>query len=326
MKFPPTYTNTPFISESLYNLDVVKTALGFIELADQDRVTLRRSSLLQSALFSARIEGNSLTQEDLAFGIRGREKEKREIERLVLGYESIDMKLPDTITKEWLLGLHKTIGENVLVEAGHFRTEESAIYNSAGVAVYLTPAPHTVPTLLSSLCEFINSSSDDPRCMAAVSHIWFEKIHPFLDGNGRVGRLVSYAILKKHGFDFGGFVPIERYIDTHRDSYYAFLGKDTQDVTDFVDFFLKALLNQAQESLAEIKKPKKENLYNLIPRQQEIAFLINEQRGMTFNAIERRFLKVARRTLHYDLRQLQKKGIIKKLGATRGVVYVPKGE
>lgn len=323
MKFPPIYTKTPSITETLYNLDVVKTALGFFEFADQDRITLRRSSLLQSALYSARIEGNRLTQEDFVFGIRGREMEKREVEQLVLGYESIDKHIPDTITKEWLLGLHKTIGENVLAESGYFRTEESAIYNSAGIAVYLTPAPHTVPNLLTSWCEFINSSSDDPRCMAAVAHIWFEKIHPFLDGNGRVGRLVSYAILKKHGYDFGGFVPIERYIDTHRDSYYAFLGKDVQDVTDFVDFFLKALLYQAQESLAEIKKPKKENQYNLIPRQQEIALLISEQRGMTFNAIQRRFLSVAKRTLHYDLRELQKKGIIKKLGATRGVVYVP---
>ena len=323
MKFPPVYRKTPSITETLYSLDVLKSAFGFMEFPHQEAIALRRSSLLQSALFSARIEGNGLTQEDLEFGVRGREKEKREIERLVTGYEAIDSHFPNEFSKDWLRNLHKQIGADVLAEAGYFRTEESAIYNAAGIAVYLTPAPQTVPVLLDAWCTYVNTSSDDPRCIAAVSHVWFEKIHPFLDGNGRMGRLISYAILKKHGFDYGGFVPIERYIDAERNSYYEFLGKETQDITDFVEFFLTALLRQANDSLAEIKKPKTYPSTTLIPRQQEIASLISEQRGMSFNAIERRFLRISKRTLHYDLRELQKKGIIKKLGTTRGVVYVP---
>ena len=65
------------------------------------------------------------------------------------------------------------------------------------------------------------------------------------DGNGRVGRLLSAYILKKGGYDFSGLVPFEQYLDEHRDDYYYFLGRDRQDVTEFVEFYLTALLAQA---------------------------------------------------------------------------------
>mgnify|MGYP001488370802 CR=1 FL=1 len=321
MKFPPIYQKSPQILQSIYHLDVLKAAFEMYTITDEQAHALRRVSLLKSGLFSARIEGNILTEDDLAFGIRGREKEKMEIEHLVQGYEYIDLHTPNEVSGSILQALHSIIGADVLSEYGHFRTEDSAIFDASGTAVYLTPAPVNIHALLEEWYTYVNTSTDDPRIVSAVSHIWFEKIHPFLDGNGRLGRLVSYYILKKHGYDFGGFVPIEEYIDTHKSEYYYSIGRDTQDVTIFVEYYLTALHMQATKTIYELQHPRIENTHRLSPRRNELYMLIREQKMMTFDSIRRRFLGVALRTLHYDLSELQKKGLIKKLGSTRGAVY-----
>jgi Fic family protein len=323
MIFPPIFTQTSKIKQLLYDLDVTKTAYGLHPVSKETEVSLRRKSLLKSSLYSARIEGNTLGLDDIHdLETDSQDREKTEISNLVRAYECLPQIVSETITIDLIKSLHKKVMENLSSDAGYLRTEESAIYNQAGVAVYLTPAPQQIFSLLLEFCIFNGNSEDSIPVRAAISHIWFEKIHPFMDGNGRVGRLLSALILKKDGYDFGGLVPFEEFLEKNRDDYYYFLGKDKQDVTGFIEFYLFALLSQARVSLAgSVQVPEFDPYGNLLPRRAEIMRIIEDHKIITFNFLSRRFRAVPVRTLHNDLSQLIKAGLVQKMGTTRGVNY-----
>jgi len=143
-----------------------------------------------------------------------------------------------------------------------------------------------------------------------------------LDGNGRLGRLLAVFILKQGGFDFRGLLSLEEYLEKNRESYYRFLAINKKDITDFVEFFLEAVANQAEKTIAglkEINQEKEEDF--LLPRRREILEIIRDHQIVSFDFIKRRFPKVAPSTLHYDLRKLIEEGFVKKLGSTRAVRY-----
>jgi Fic family protein len=322
MKFPPTFTITDKCAKSLYALDILKSAYQLHPLPEKSAAAIRRQSILKSSLFSARIEGNPMTLEEVNAGQTDEnDLHLAEIGNIVSAYSYLDTHKGEPVTKTILTDLHRLVMQGISPSAGHFRTEDSAIFNQAGVAVYLAPAPAKIPQLLDRLISWCNDNPAAPPVAAAVTHIWFEKIHPFEDGNGRVGRLISTLILKKSGSDFGGIVPFEEYLDNHRQAYYDALGKDVQDVTRFVEFFLDALITQARQSLQEASNPPEIKYPNLLPRRAEIMEILHDHRTVSFDFLARRFRKIPTRTLHYDLEQLVKAGLVKKLGSTRGAVY-----
>lgn len=326
MKFPPVFTYTAKVKQLLYNLDVLKAGYELHPITAIQIVNLRRASLLKSSLYSARIEGNPLELSDVDDIQQGnQDRHTIEVSNLVSAYEQLSGAIAADVTIDTLKKLHSFVLRDISGEAGRLRTEESAIYDQAGTAVYLTPAPQNVRSLLTDLCVYVNTDSDRPPVAAGLAHIWFEKIHPFLDGNGRVGRLLSAYILHRGGYDFSGLVPFEQYLDEHRDDYYYFLGRDRQDVTEFVEFYLTALISQARVSLTAAHESGKPDKYaQLLPRRAEIMRLIEDHKIVTFDFLSRRFRAVPVRTLHNDLAQLTKAGLVIKMGSTRGVSYAVK--
>lgn len=328
MKFPPTYTKMPRIEALILELEALKKAFTYLNLPKQTITYLRRASILKSALYSARIEGNPLRIEDVSAAnlVTPHSRRKREVANIARAFTLVDQHGAQPLTLAFLKELHGIVLSSLSEEAGSLRQEESAIFNQAGVAVYLTPAPQQVRLLLDGLLAYCNTKDDHPAVRSAVAHIWFEKIHPFEDGNGRVGRLLSHAVLREEGYDVGGVVPLEEYLDEHRQEYYDALARDTSDVTDFVEFFLDALVWQAKKTLEQATTPIPTHRVELLPRRAEILDVIRDHRMISFDEIARRFRVVSAGTLHYDLAQLVKKGYVKKLGSTRGVVYVPGDE
>jgi Fic family protein len=325
MKFPPYYTRSEKINKLIYEIDVLKGAYALHPMTKTQELELQRKSVLKSSLFSARIEGNPLTLSDLKFSKveESPQRHTHEVANIANALETIlkDKEVP--IGLDSLRKVHAIILDGLSNEASHVRTDESAIYNQAGIAVYLAPTPRIILTLLDGWYVYCNSSLDPVPIKAAMAHIWFEKIHPFLDGNGRVGRIITNLILVKGGYGFGGIVPFEEYLDNHRDEYYEAIAIDRPDVTEFVVFFLEAFLAQGRKALAEAAEPLVDPFPNLLPRRAEILSIVKEHKLVSFNFIARRFQAIPERTLHYDLAQMVKEGWIKKLGSTRGVVYVP---
>ncbi len=324
MLIPPNYILTAKISQLLSSIEASKEVINSIEIPKELETNIRRKSTLKSSLFSARIEGNTLTLDELPKAPSKSQKLKEVFNILkalnwVYERRSKDLKLQD------ILRLHQMVMVGLVQkqDVGKFRTEVGAIFNSAGIAIYLPPRPTQILPLIKRLINFSNAEKEQfVPIKASLIHYTFEKIHPFLDGNGRVGRLLLQAILQKEGYGMKGILPLEEYLDNHRSEYYSVLESSEKDVTNYVEFILESIAETAKEiKLQFLKKDEVKVEDLLLPRRAEILNIIKEHGILNFDTIRRRFLLVNERTLRYDLKKLADANLIKKRGTTKGVYY-----
>lgn len=285
-------------------------------------MNIKRQSILKSSLFSARIEGNNLTLDNLQSESSQNQK-KIEVFNILKALNLVLEKKTKNITLRQILELHEITMHNLSENPGRFRQEVSAIFNTAGIAVYMPPPPSQIQLLMEKLLKFLNSDKERfTPIKACLSHFVFEKIHPFIDGNGRVGRLLLQSILNKGGYGMRGMLSLEEYLDSHRSLYYNGLENSEKGVTDYLEFMLEAISITAKTAKNKIIQ-KREFISSdfLLPRRAEILAIIKDHRLVNFDQIRRRFFAVNERTLRYDLKKLADGGFIIKLGTTKGVCY-----
>lgn len=323
MQIPPHYIVTAEMLSFISKIEVLRLHFASFNLASSLKEKIRSVSLLKSSLFSARIEGNPLELIDLDSRDADRLK-KMEVFNIMEAVNFIETKVKKgKLSKDLLLDLHAHTLKNISPDAGHFRKETSAIFNQAGVAVYIPPSPSGILQLLNKLLIYINSDKEKfPLIAAFISHLIFEKIHPFLDGNGRVGRVLIGAVLKAKGWNINFSVPFEEYLDIHKSEYYLHLDKGLKDTNDYLIFMLEAYFYQLGKIKEQIEEEvlKKESIF-LPPRQEEIYQIIKDHGVVSFDSVKRRFLKVPSRTLRYDLKKLVDKELVEISGKTRGRYY-----
>ena len=319
------YHKTTRIEKNIIRIEVARKVIELLPQLPHIETSMRHQSLLKSSLFSARIEGNTLRAEEVERPRRksSRSVEKSEVFNILSALRWIySSRAPKKIKIDTILRMHRFVLNGISQDAGRFRSVPSAIFNTAGVAIYMTPPPSQINALMQKLVTITNVSKEHGVIQAARSHFAFEKIHPFLDGNGRVGRLLSSLILKNAGYGFRGLIVLEEYLNDQREEYYDLLGTLQKDITDFIAFFSEAVAISSEKAVEMLKKIKEEKPQDtLLPRRREILDIIVDHKLISFDSIKRRFHSVPESSLHYDLRMLIKKGFIKKLGATRGVLY-----
>lgn len=329
MKIPPLYKITREIHAVLRKIESHKHFFISLFIPPGVKKKLQRLSLLKSSLFSARIEGNPLTIE--TFDSTPATQKKIEVSNIMSAVKYIESKIKvgKPITEKSILVLHTIVMKNLAVETGFFRKEMSAIFNKAGNAVYLPPNPTQINALISQLFVYINKNEEkSPLIQALLAHLIFEKIHPFLDGNGRVGRLLIQAVLKARGYDFSLFIPCEEYLDEHKGDYYHYLDIGMKDTNAYLRFMLDGFFTQLEKvkNVLTQELEKKEEILLLPPRQEEMYRIIKDHRVVSFDFLRRRFLKVPARTLRYDLKKLVKNEYVVKIGKTKGSYYKVKVE
>ena len=315
------YTTNPRIVELIARINTYKTLFEKFPKLPQIHENLLRRSTLKSSLFSAKIEGNTLELYDIEFGST-KSKERRAVLQIFSALKLLRSH-KTLITEEFICKLHSIIMDGLTSDLGRYRHEPSAIFNSEGFDVYIPPPPQKVPKLMDELITYLNISDAD-LSRIAVAHFVFEKIHPFLDGNGRIGRILMNWQLARLGFGFAGLISFEEYLENSRERYYDGLSIKGHDITQFIEFILEAIAVSSEKVILELQEKKEEKIEDtLLPRRSEILLMIREHSMMSFDQIKRRFLAVNSRTLHYDLEHLIKKRLIRKLGSTKGTVYVP---
>ena len=321
MRIPLVFTITPAILALLSEIDSLRLYSQKIDLQKNISFSITRNSLLKSSLYSARIEGNSLSE--LTMNQNSSDTETLEIMNIMRALEYIDSEKLSEISHTTIKKLHALVGVNIFQSKGVYRKEASAIFNAAGTVVYMPPPASQVIPQMEKLIHYVQGENDFPLITAFIAHLLFEKIHPFLDGNGRVGRSLIFAILKTKKYEVSFPVTIEEYLDLHRDEYYDALLLGTTHIEVYLTFMLTAYLRQMKVSLERLElilqKPQK--LQELTARQEEIYHIIQEQGAVSLNFISRRFIKVPERTLRNDLAKLLKKKLIIKIGSTKGVQY-----
>ncbi len=321
MLVPPKYRLTPNLSELLSSIEASRQVIDSITIPPEIENNIRRQSTLRSSVYSARIEGNELTLDSLDSSSKN--QQKVEIFNILKALNLLNKKSKKDIVLKDVLELHSITLDSLHPDAGKIRTNAEAIFNSAGIAIYMPPPPKQVPVFLNKLIKYVNTGRERfIPVKAALAHFTFEKIHPFEEGNGRVGRLLMQKILKQGGYGMKGLLSLEEYLDNHRAEYYRALEEPEKDLTDYVVFMLTSIDETAKKAKEMVlQKQKVEITDYLLPRRAEILNIIREQRMVNFDQLRRRFMAVNPRTLRYDLKKLQDAGLIKKRGTTKGVYY-----
>lgn len=324
MVIPPKYFLTPKISQLLQSIEVSKEVINSVDIPKELEINIRRKSTLKSSLFSARIEGNTLTLDELP-KTPSKSQRTQEVFNILKALNWVYERRAKDLTIKDILKLQQMVmaGLSEKQDLGKFRIGLGAIFNSSGIAIYLPPRPAQILPLIKRLIKFANSEKEQfVPIKATLIHYTFEKIHPFLDGNGRVGRLLLQAVLQKEGYGMKGILPLEEYLDNHRSEYYSVLELTDKDVTDYVEFILEAISETAKEVKKEFLKKDEIKIEDLLlPRRAEILNIIKDHGMANFDIIRRRFMAVNERTLRYDLKKLVDSGLIKKRGTTKGVYY-----
>ncbi len=325
MLIPPVYRLTAKITKLLASIEASKEVIDAITIPPEIEKNIRRKSTLKSSLFSARIEGNPLTLEELA---KSSETQKKlEVMNIFKAINFIRQKGARDITNSEILEIHKIVmsGLENPENTGVYRNNMEAIFNEAGIAIYMPPPPRRVPKLIDKLIKYTKSQKEKfVPIKASLAHYTFEKIHPFLDGNGRVGRLLMQKILIQGGYGMKGLLALEEYIDNYKSEYYRMLEEPEKDTTDYLIFMLTAIDETAKKAKKLVTQKQEADVTDyLLPRRAEIYNIIRDHKLVQFDQIKRRFAKVSPRTLRYDLKKLQDQGLVRKRGTTKGVYYEP---
>ena len=173
-----------------------------------------------------------------------------------------------------------------------------------------------------------------PVLKSGVVHYEFVRIHPFVDGNGRVGRALSTFILFQEGYDIRKFFSLEEYFDNEASRYYTALQsveRNEGDVTEWLEYFTEGLaieLNKIKEKIEKISVDSnlKQKLGGapvmLSDRQLKIMEYIQKAGYLQNNGFKQLFPMVSEDTVLNELKYLIKQGLIKKSGSTKGAKYI----
>ena len=216
---------------------------------------LRRKNRIQTIHGSLAIEHNTLTVEQVTAVINGKTvlappQDIEEVKNAFKIYELLDTLNPVSIDD--LLKAHRVLMKGLVDSAGEFRTKSVGIVDSnSGEIVHFGALPNVVPQLTEGLIEWLDKSDYHPLVNACVFHYEFEVIHPFLDGNGRLGRLWHTLILSKWNPIFA-YIPIESMIFKNQKEYYSVIKNcdNKADSTEFIIFML-GLIKQALIDIEE---------------------------------------------------------------------------
>ena len=313
------FNNTESINRYLIEIEGLKLSWESVKVLPQIEEKILRQSILRSAVFSARIEGNPLMVSNID-RFDDKEIHKIEINNLLSAYHKLNINQPvSNLSIAYIKNLHQEVMRGISLMAGKFRQEPWAVYDGSGKVIHLAPFFGEVPRLMEEYIGYLKESEAHPVILAAIGQFILEKIHPFADGNGRVGRLISATILKQGGYDFKGLLAVEEYTDEHREAYYYAL-EPSADMTEFIEYFLNSMIVSGKKILPKLMQTPV-STPGLSARREEILETIADHPICSFDFLSRRFAGVNPKTLHYDLRQMLKMGLIVKMGATRGVVY-----
>ena len=217
-----------------------------IRMEQPDALMLRKANRIKTIHSSLAIEGNTLTESEVADIIDGKQvvapiKQIQEVKNAIRTYELYPTLNPFDMKD--LLKAHGVMMEALIDNPGAFRRSGVGVFGESGL-VHLAPPADRVPYLMSELFEWLSKSDDHLLVRSSVFHYEFEFIHPFMDGNGRMGRLWQSLILGRLHPLFE-HLPIENMVYANQQKYYdAITASSAQGQSGpFIEFMLGEILN-----------------------------------------------------------------------------------
>lgn len=316
----------PFkITDEIINL-VAQIAEKIGELKSFEKsplhVELRKENRIKTIHSSLAIENNSLSVEQITAIIEGKRvlgspNEIQEVKNAVQAYDLLLELNP--YEKKDLLRAHQLMMSELVEHSGKYRNGGVGIFDGKEV-VHLAPPADRVPFLMADLFEWLWESSVHPLIKSCVFHYEFEFIHPFEDGNGRMGRLWQTVILKEWKSIFA-WIPVESLVKENQAEYYnALNSSDTAaDSTKFIEFMLILILRTVDEIISTERAAKKitaKITIKITANQRKILDEIRKNPFITQEELSAK-LGIARLNIIKNMKKLQENNIIRRIGATK---------
>lgn len=299
------------ISEKIGEISALENTERTVQLRKKNRIRTIHSSLA--------IENNSLTIEQITAIIEGKRvlgppNEIQEVKNAVQAYELLLNLNP--YKQNDLLKAHQLMMNDLVKHNGKYRKGGVGIFDGKGV-VHVAPPADRVPFLMNDLFDWLKSSDAHPLIKSCVFHYEFEFIHPFEDGNGRMGRLWQTVILTEWKPIFA-WLPIETLIKENQKLYYKALGisDSNADSTEFIEFMLSIILKTIKEIITTELKITQKITQKITVNQQKIIDSIKNNPYITQEELAE-IVGIARLNIIKNMKKLQEQNIIKRIGADK---------
>ncbi|MDO8621084.1 MAG: Fic family protein [Candidatus Levybacteria bacterium] len=336
----------------LRNIGVIEAAKEIIDhapLLPYYEKQFRQDALVRTVHHGTHIEGNELNlnqAEKILAGqdVVARERDIKEVINYRKAMEYISefkiLNLKFKMTEGVLQDIHKITVDKILPsdKCGEFRKTQVVVKNSStGQVSFRPPIAIAVPVQIKELMAFINNLEQQdihPVLRSGIVHYELVRIHPFIDGNGRVARALSTLILFLEGYDIRKFFSLEEYFDSDSGRYYEALqsvAKNAGDLTKWLEYFTEGLAIELAKIKEKVEKISidvklKEKLGGkpimLTERQLKIIEYIQKTGYLQNQAFEQLFPMVSEDTILNELKVLLQNGIIRKQGVTKGAKYI----
>ena len=332
--YHPHYTITDTLLARISEAEVLRTKIIAAPVQVAWLESIRLEAFVRRAHFSTAIEGNPLTLpevEALAGSRKAdvKDRAKREVLNYFAALRWIARQPQERrMTVDGVLRLHRLLLAGLLLprQIGAFKRSRNVIM-SAGRVVYEPPGPGAASPGTKALVQWLElaARSAHPLVASACAHYEMARLHPFLDGNGRVARTLATWVLYRRRFDTDHLFAVDQYFREDHEGYYQALQRvrqEREDLTSWLEYVARAVLEtlgRTYQRIEQLALPPSTKGLALTRQQERLLLELQGKRGMTIDALQR-LLGVERVQVYRILRPLVRKRIVGK-SATRPVAY-----
>ena len=326
------FSHNPLWHEQIGNIYALLERVKISEEQSKDVLHLRRTNRILTIGSTTAIEGNRLTVQQVFDVINGKVvfaplHDIKEVKNAFAAYEQIpDL---DPYSVEDFLKAHSFITDNLVQESGQFRTVGVAVVNSKREILHSGADFREVPNLVANLLEWGKTTDTHTLIKSSAIHYMIEYIHPFRDGNGRIGRLWQTLVLNKWNPVFE-WLPVETMIYHNQAKYYEALQQShskngTIDCCPFIDFMLDVIedsmwhyINSATETNRMINDPVNTDfdLVNDPVNSFDVLELIRANPHISYDQLVEKTGR-SRATIKRMIKRLKQEGFILRIGSDK---------
>ena len=314
------------VSEISEQVGIVITRLGNNAPSPQ----LRKKNQIRTIHSSLAIEQNTLSLKQVTDIIDGKHvlgapDEIQEVKNAVEAYRL--MSQLDAFNEKDLLKAHSLMMKDLVRNAGQYRQEGVGVFDGKGNCVHMAPPADRVPMLMADLFAWVKKTDVHPLVASCVFHYEFEFIHPFIDGNGRMGRFWQTILLSRWKGLFA-WLPVETIVRNHQQEYYNVIAKCDADgeSTLFVEFMLQCLLEamddyeESEEEITEVQDKVQDKMQDKFPEVPQAVWNVLDiiQHNPKVRAIDIcEIMNLKERQVYKHLSLLKSLGLIVRIGSNK---------
>ena len=309
--YKPPYTIT---SKMVNLISLISEELTRVEYEQKAIITpkLRKKNRVKTLAGTLEIEGNFMGEDKITAMLEGKKvlgtyAEILEVEGVINTYKEFEHYQHDEIDD--LLKAHKLLMNDILNTAGSFRTVNVGVGSSEGVS-HVAPPHGMVSSLMYELFDWLKNSDEHPLIKSCVFHYEFEFIHPFSDGNGRIGRLWQSVILYAWREVFLA-MPTESIVRDNQEQYYQALedAGSLGESTPFIEFMLEVILTTVESSVNSSVK-------SSVKTEDKILKYLEENPKATIRELSE-VLGLSTRAIEKQIANLKKENFLVRIGSAR---------